>query len=1132
MTGTTFTRAGIDRPDTRAAKRSASDAPRFMLGDWLVDVHAHRLERGNESSALEPRLMAVLAELCRRPGEVVGADALLDACWPGEALGDNPVHKVVAGLRRSLQDSATAPRYIETIRKQGYRLVAPIRVLSDQGPRSHQGGWRGQSPFRGLESFGIEHASVFFGRDGAVAELHARLAAQWQRGHPLVVLLGPSGSGKTSLVQAGLLPALLAAPAKADAHRAAPLLLACTAGAVDLAAFADPGPWAALAGALLDWECGDAPLLSGHSIESLAHALRGQPDEVLRLLRVGLAACQVVGSDGTPVTPPLLVLDRLEALFQAPAQGEAPAFIACIDRLVRSRLLLVLAVCRNDFYPNLADYPALLIDKEHGAHMDLATPDADAFAQIVRRPARAAGLIYGTDACGMNRLDDRLCAEALHARDALPMLQYTLQALYLGRAPGEELTWAAYDSLGGLEGAIGRRAEATLSGLPPGPQEALTRLLPRFVGLSTEDASPTSRWVSGNSIVDEDERTLLHALVEARLLVADHVAGATGFRVAHEALLRRWPRVTAWVAQHRTTLVVRGELTPWVRRWTDGARASVLLLPRGTMLWQASAAIADAPRLFEDDERAFVARSLARIRRHARWRWGASAGALCFAALAGLAAVRYAQLARIASERELQSQRLASFMLGDLADQLRPIGKLDLLHSIATQGLKLLGEGTRGETPQDDLQRAKALVVIGEVNSSRGKAQTAVATAALRKAGRLLEPLARSHAVDSAEVYKTLGASNFWLGQIAFDAEDLETAGDEMSRYRETCEQWLAAAPGDARARTELGYAFNSLGSIAFKRGAWAQAGHWFEQSLAAKLALLAAQPQDEELLDAVANSRFWLAMTAHVQGQVAKALELYGATRSIQSRLLTEHPGQASRLHDLSVTDVHRADTLQALGRPVDAEGAMTDAVDGLRQAAAADPSNRRWRAEILHAQARQVLMRLDAGMQADVELRALQQQLAQAADASSSGDLWWQTQAAVATALTEIAARQGDWRRVTALAADADTIVMHVLQVTPRDWRASAMQARLDLLVMRAHATLGETREQTQSCARARDRLQPAVDSGQGGQVLEAWMLARACAGTTDKDGAWMDRLTSGGYRPTEASLFTTRNHPERSQ
>jgi DNA-binding response OmpR family regulator len=104
MTGTALTRQVNGAPGTRAAKPFVTDAPRFMLGDWLVDVHAHRLERGDESAALEPRLMAVLAELCRRPGDVISADALLDACWPGEALGDNPVHKVVAGLRRSLQD--------------------------------------------------------------------------------------------------------------------------------------------------------------------------------------------------------------------------------------------------------------------------------------------------------------------------------------------------------------------------------------------------------------------------------------------------------------------------------------------------------------------------------------------------------------------------------------------------------------------------------------------------------------------------------------------------------------------------------------------------------------------------------------------------------------------------------------------------------------------------------------------------------------------------------------------------------------------------------------------------------------------------------------------------------------------
>jgi DNA-binding winged helix-turn-helix (wHTH) protein/tetratricopeptide (TPR) repeat protein len=1126
MTGAVSTRQGHGAPDTRAAKRLVTDAPRFMLGDWLVDVHAHRLERGDESTALEPRLMAVLAEMCRRPGEVVGADALLDACWPGEVLGDNPVHKVMAGLRRSLQDSATAPRYIETIRKQGYRLVAPIRVLSDQGPRSHQAGWRGQSPFRGLESFGVEHASVFFGRDGAVAELHARLTAQWQRSHPLVVLLGPSGSGKTSLVQAGLLPALLAAPAKADVSRVAPLLRACTAGSVDLAAFADLGPWAALAGALLDWECADAPLLAGHSIESLALALREQTDEVLRLLRVGLAACQLIESEGAPITPPLLVLDRLEALFQAPAQAGALAFIACIERLVRSRLLLVLAVCRNDFYPSLADHAALMIDKEHGAHMDLVPPDADAFAQMIRRPARAAGLIYGTDASGMNHLDDRLCAEALHARDALPMLQYTLQALYLDRVPGNELTWAAYDSLGGLEGAIGRRAEATLLGLPPGPQEALTHLLPRFVVLSSEDASPTSRWVSGSSIAEEDERVLLHALVESRLLVADHVRGATGFRVAHEALLRRWPRVTAWVAQHRTTLVFQSDLMPWVRRWLEGARASALLLPRGAMLWQASAALAEAPRLFNDDERAFVARSLARVKRQARWRWAAVAGALCVAVLAGVVAARYAALAQVASERERQSQRLASFMLGDLADQLRPIGKLDLLSSIGEQALSLFGRrGTPAETPQDALQRAKALVVIGEVNSSRGKARTDIAIPALRQADELLEPLKHVPGLAPAEIYKTLGASAFWLGQIAFDADRFDEASAWMSRYRDACELWRRASPGDGEAAAELGYALSSLGAIAVRRAAWVDAERAFRDALALKASRAASAPGDVALRRSMADTTIWLGQLAYLRGAPGEALAHYARARTLGAPD-GQSPEDANSLHNRGILGERESEALRASGRRTLGLQAMEAAAATLAEAGRRDPQNAWWAAEQIHAEAGLAMMRAEDGHDVAVDLRSLRARLRVGEkDASPLGSMLdaARLRLDVADALSARVDAASDPASALGLARIALSHGRALIARRPQAWQAAEDVSRLVLAEVlrsrRAVASRAVAPSLVAFCGDARDTLAPVVATGQAGLVLEGWIVARRCAGDTSNLVAETRRLMAAEYSPTAA-------------
>ncbi|HEY1397355.1 winged helix-turn-helix domain-containing protein, partial [Roseateles sp.] len=496
---------------------NAGEPLSFLLGDWIVDVPTRRLRRDDETVTLEPRPMAVLAALCRHPGEVVSAEALLQDCWPeATTLGDNPVHKVVAGLRRALGDSASAPRYLETIRKQGYRLVAPIGVLSAEGPRSHAGGWRGLSPFRGLEAFDAAHASVFFGRDDAVAALHSRLTRQWRLGHPLVVLLGPSGSGKTSLVQAGLMPALMRPPP--DNDPGGELLRIGAAALVDLGALGGLDAWAGVAGAMLDWECQGVPLLSGYSIDTLAADLREAPGEVLRQLSIGLDATRALRGGGQ--APPLLVLDRLEAVFQGD-DGQLGAWFAMLDRLVGSGRLVVLAICRNDFYAALARWPALMRGKEDGAHLDLAPPDARAIAQMIRLPARAAGLSYGADESGLNRLDDRLCIDAMQAADALPLLQYTLQQLYLHRAPGDVLAWSAYEELGGLEGAIGRRAEALLGELPVAQQEALPRLLPRLVTLGGEEASPTSRWIAASELADPQEQALVRAFVEARLLVAD-----------------------------------------------------------------------------------------------------------------------------------------------------------------------------------------------------------------------------------------------------------------------------------------------------------------------------------------------------------------------------------------------------------------------------------------------------------------------------------------------------------------------------------------------------------------------------------------------------------------------------------
>lgn len=99
----------------------------FLIGDWTVHPGRKAISRRGEVRLLEPRHIDVLCALASHQGVVVSTEALLDACWRGGFFGDNPVHKAVAMLRRALGDDAMSPRYIATVHKRGYRLVARIR---------------------------------------------------------------------------------------------------------------------------------------------------------------------------------------------------------------------------------------------------------------------------------------------------------------------------------------------------------------------------------------------------------------------------------------------------------------------------------------------------------------------------------------------------------------------------------------------------------------------------------------------------------------------------------------------------------------------------------------------------------------------------------------------------------------------------------------------------------------------------------------------------------------------------------------------------------------------------------------------------------------------------------------------
>jgi len=110
----------------------------FRLGEWLVEPSLNRISRGDQVIRFEPKVMDLLDCLAGRAGELITKQDLIDSVWRTEHVAYTTLTHAIAELRKGLGDEARNPRYIETISKRGYRIVAPVEQLdadaSDFGP--------------------------------------------------------------------------------------------------------------------------------------------------------------------------------------------------------------------------------------------------------------------------------------------------------------------------------------------------------------------------------------------------------------------------------------------------------------------------------------------------------------------------------------------------------------------------------------------------------------------------------------------------------------------------------------------------------------------------------------------------------------------------------------------------------------------------------------------------------------------------------------------------------------------------------------------------------------------------------------------------------------------------------------
>lgn len=113
---------------------NARASAKLRIGDWCVDPNAGLVSRGAEVVRLEARTLRLLIDLAEHAGEVVSLDELLDRVWAGVIVTPDSVYQAVASLRRLLGDDPRRPRYIATVPRLGYRLVASVEPWTDDAP--------------------------------------------------------------------------------------------------------------------------------------------------------------------------------------------------------------------------------------------------------------------------------------------------------------------------------------------------------------------------------------------------------------------------------------------------------------------------------------------------------------------------------------------------------------------------------------------------------------------------------------------------------------------------------------------------------------------------------------------------------------------------------------------------------------------------------------------------------------------------------------------------------------------------------------------------------------------------------------------------------------------------------------
>jgi tetratricopeptide (TPR) repeat protein len=908
--------------------------------EWEIEnaIQAHRASNGQRPDLLVYRNLSEARAMGRDGQALRDAAAQLDAL---ETFWDRHFRDANSGGYRLGFNTYTSSEGFEDQLESHLRtrLKARLRSLD---PATGEGGrasvsWYQGSPFLGLRAFDFEHAPVFFGRWKARTEVIDALTYRADEGCPFLLILGASGIGKSSLVRAGVLP-LLSTPgvyAGVSVWRRCLITPGAHGGGGDV--------FDILASALIRQpEALPEIPQTGFSVGRLAERMRaGTGMDLLEIALRQIAAREGPAGDSEGAVPVrlLLVVDQLEEIFadsKAFPEETIAAFAGLLRALAESGLVWVIATLRSDFYPRLAEVPTLLELSAGEGQYHLAPVSSGELDQIIRLPAQAVGVTF--DEHPETRVGlDTVLREAAAGQDVLPLLEFALEELYRRDVEGRDLdtlTFESYKAMGGLEGAIAERAETAFRDLGNVRTAAVNGVLLALASLESakglgEAERARARTVATADLTRTPDRAaVVVALIEARLLVSDaggDPAGGATLRLAHEALLRRWPRYASLLAWEHEFLKARGRVTAAMKAWLDQDKDPSRLLADGAALAEAEQMLRRRRDDLDRATAAFIEASVraARAQRDQRLRRTRMATA-AMAVLAVLSGVG----AWFGFAGQWEAQRQA-------AEAERQRGIAETRKDIAESALRAATKASN------------TLVFELAQKFRNSSVPSAVIRSILEKAQGLQDTLAETFP-DDPDLRRSQSVALIELGDMYLRQGSVDQAAAAYDQALRLTRELAAADPGNPRQMSDLAVSLERIGDIRVRNGDVREALLAYEDALSVSRDLVAMRADSDAARRDVSVSLNKVGDARLLIGDTTAALEAYTESLEIRQDLAAGAPDETSHQRDVSVSLSNIGDVRLTDGDTAGALAAYSESLDIARELAARDPANTLWRRDV----------------------------------------------------------------------------------------------------------------------------------------------------------------------------------------